>query len=372
MRSSRSLASRGVSIAALVTVSILALAGCASSPQASGETGAARSAAPTDVNFAYAATSPLASVLGAEQLKSWDDFGVNVTIDRVPDVGTATDLAIGKKAQFGHSAPTTAFAAMSQGVPITIIAGLGFGQGDHQAGYLTALGSSGIKTLGDLVGKKVAVTGIGTSYDFYLRAALEKIDLVAGKDVQIVPVPYPQMRGALAQGQVDAALLLAIDYATLKDEQPVNVLSTTAGLAGAPIEVTGVVVARNDWLKDNHDTAVDFLAGLLVSESTIEEDVAKNKAADTIAMLQPVLKYDAATMKAYETYRLSDVGHESELGGLLRVPKSFINPALKALQSSGGLPGKTPVTYKSAVDLSYLKDAYEKAGLTWNDDVKYQ
>lgn len=368
MHSSMSAKRWSKSIVAVLAVGALGLTGCAS-PSAP--------AAPADgagvpgAHFAYASTSPLASVLGAQQLKTWDDFGIDVTIDEVPDVGTATDLAIGKKADFGHSAPTTAFAAMSQGVPITIIAGLGFGQGEHQAGYLTALGSSDIKTLADLEGKKVAVTGIGTSYDFYLRAALQKENLVAGEDVQIVPVPYPQMRGALAQGQVDAALLLAVDYATLQGEQPVNVIATTADLAGAPMEVTGVVVARNDWLKDNHDTAVAFLAGLLKSESTIEDDVANNNAADTIEMLQPVVKYDDATMAAYVTYRLSDVGQESQLGGLLRVPKSFINPALETLQSGGGLPGKTVVTYDSAVDLSYLKDAYIEAGLTWNDDVKY-
>jgi ABC-type nitrate/sulfonate/bicarbonate transport system substrate-binding protein len=312
-------------------------------------------------------------VLGAQTLDTWGDFGIDVTVDQVPDVGTATDLAISKKAEFGHSAPTTAFAAMSQGVPITIIAGLGFGQGDHQAGYLTSLGTSDIKSLKDLKGKKVAVTGIGTSYDFYLRAALKNVGLEAGTDVQILPVPYPQMRGALAQGQVDAALLLAVDYATLKDQQPVNVIATTAELAGAPMEVTGVVVARNDFLQDpkNKNTIVDFLAGLLKSESTIEDDVANNNAAKTIAMLQPVLKYDDATMAAYETYRLSDVGQESQLGGLLRVPESFIDPALQSLASGGGLPGKTEVTYKSAVDLSYLKEAYAKAGITWNDDVKY-
>jgi hypothetical protein len=30
------------------------------------------------------------------------------------------------------------------------------------------------------------------------------------------------------------------------------------------------------------------------------------------------------------------------------------------------------VTYDSAIDLSYLKAAYQKAGLTWNNNVKYQ
>jgi NitT/TauT family transport system substrate-binding protein len=343
---------------------VLALAGCAGNSSTSSES--------KGVHFAYAATSPLASVLAAQQLKTWDSAGISITVDKVNNVGLATNLTNGKKAQFGHSAPTTAFAAMSQGVPIEIIASLGFGQGEHQAGYLTAPASSGIKTLADLKGKKVAVTGIGTSYDFYLRAALKKTGLTAGKDVQIVPVPYPQMKGALTQGQVDAALLLAVDYATLASKESVNVLVTTAGLAGSPIEDTGVVIARTDWLKKNHDAAVNFLAGLLKAESWIEGDVANNKAAKTIALLQPVLKYDKPTMDHYVKYRLQDVGQESKLGGLLRVPRAFVDPALASLKSGGGLPGKHPVTYDSAIDLSYLKEAYQKVGLTWNTDVKYQ
>ncbi|MFI6350087.1 ABC transporter substrate-binding protein [Streptomyces sp. NPDC050560] len=342
---------------------ILALAGCGSSQSKGGSSS-------TGARFAYASTSPLASVLAAQQLKTWDDAGVSVKVDQVNDVGLATDLTNGRKAQFGHSAPTTAFAAMSQGVPLKILASLGFGQGEHQAGYLTAPASSGIRSLKDLGGKKVAVTGIGTSYDFYLRAALKGVGL-STKDVQIVPVPYPQMKGALDQGQVDAALLLAVDYAGLKAEKKVNVVDTTAGLADAPIEITGCVVARTDWLKDNEKSAVGFLAGLLKAESWIEKDVASHQGAKTVKLLQPVLKYDKPTMRDYVTYRLLDIGQESKLGGLLRMPHSFVDPALKALEAGGGIPGKTKVTYESAIDLSYLKKAYKKAGLAWNEDVKY-
>jgi len=356
-------------LAAAIASGALALGGCSSTPASSDPD--STEASPIDLSFSYASTSPLASVLAAKESGSWTENGANVSIQEVPDVGTATDLAIGKKTQFGHSAPTTAFAAMSQGVPITIIAGLGFGHGDHQAGFLASLASSGIKTIADLRGKTVSVTGIGTSYDFLLRSALEKAGLDPAHDVKIVPVPYPQARGALQQGQVDAALMLAIDYARLSAQEDVNVIATTAELAGAPIEITGVVVARNDWLKDNHEAAVRFLAGLVEAEAATSEDVRTNDSKKTIALLQPILKYDEPTLAAYRKYRLDDIGKEPELQGLLRVPRSFVEPTLEALQAGGGLPGKTPVTYDSAVDMSYLKDAYQRAGIDWNDDVTY-
>jgi ABC-type nitrate/sulfonate/bicarbonate transport system substrate-binding protein len=362
---------RFVSAAAAVTAAAaLTMAGCSSGGStAQGASG--NGSGTTSAKFAYASTSPLASVIAAEQSGDWTKSGIDVSVDQVPDVGTATTLAIGKKDQFGHSAPSTAFAAMSQGVPITIIAGLGFGTGDAQAGYLTSLGSSGIKTLADLKGKTVAVTAIGSSYDFYLRAALKRIGLNPATDVHIVPVPYPQMQGALQQHTVDAALMLAVDRAQLGAKAPVNVIATTGQLADAPVEITGVVVARNDWLAQNRQTAVDFLTGLVKAEAATEKDVAGNHGAKTIAMLQPILKYNPATMAAYEKYRLDSIGQESQIMGLLRVPESFVTPALATLKSGGGLPGNTPVTYKSAVDLSYLKAAYAKAGIAWNTDVQY-
>lgn len=361
---------RRAGAAAAITAAALVMAGCASSGSASQST-SGNGSGTVSAKFAYASTSPLASVIAAEQSGDWTKNGIDVTVDQVPDVGTATTLAIGEKDQFGHSAPSTAFAAMSQGVPITIIAGLGFGTGNAQAGYLTSLASSGIKTLADLKGKTVAVTAIGSSYDFYLRAAFKRIGLDPTKDVHIVPIPYPQMEGALQQHTVNAALMLAVDYAKLGAKVPVNVIDTTGQLADAPVEITGVVVARNDWLKQNRQTAVDFLAGLVKAEAATENDVASNNSAKTIAMLQPILKYDPATMQAYQKYRLDSIGKESQIMGLLRVPESFVNPALATLKSGGGLPGNTPVTYASAVDLSYLKAAYAKDGITWNTDVQY-
>lgn len=373
MRSRRSPMPWTVSLTAALAVAALSLAGCAGgSSEASGGDESSSAEAPVDdVRFSYASTSPLASVVAAQELDTWDEQGIEVGLDEVPDVGTATDLTIGKKAQFGHSAPTTAFAAMSQGVPITIIAGLGFGHGDHQAGFLTSLPSSGITSIADLEGKTVSVTGIGTSYDYLLRAALQREGLDPEKDVTIVPVPYPQARGALKQGQVDAALLLAIDYAALDAEDNAVSIATTAELADAPIEITGVVVAREDWLEGNHEAVVRFLAGLVAAESATSEDVANNGAEDTIDLLQPVLKYDDATLEAYKEYRLEDIGEEPDLGGLLRVPESFVSPTLESLQAGGGLPGDAEVTFDSAVDLSFLKEAYERAGIEWNDDVTY-
>ncbi|WP_277953740.1 ABC transporter substrate-binding protein [Saccharopolyspora soli] len=350
-------ATRGLAV--VVTLCLLALSGCVS-PGSSRE-----------IKLGYASSSPIATILAAQQRHSWQGHGLDVSLENVNDVGLSTSLLSGNQVQFAHSAPTTVFAAVSQGAPVTILAGLGFGQGEHQGGYLAAPASSGIAKLADLRGKKVALTGIGTSYDFYLRAKLAGVGLTVGKDVQFVPVPYPQMIGALATKQVDAAVLLAVDYAKLRAREPVNVLATSADLANAPIEYTSCIVARTDWLVDHRQQAVDFLAGLLEAEKWLQQDIAQNQGQQARALLQPILRYDAPTMDSFYTYRLSDIGQEPELANLLGMPRDFVQPAIEALRAGGGLKGPVHVNYENTVDLSYLREAYQKAGLTWNDSAKF-
>ena len=65
-----------------------------------------------------------------------------------------------------------------------------------------------IRTLNDLKGKKVAVSGIGSATDFALRDALKKRGIEAGRDIAVLALGAPGIRyTALKTGSVDAAIL---------------------------------------------------------------------------------------------------------------------------------------------------------------------
>jgi NitT/TauT family transport system substrate-binding protein len=67
--------------------------------------------------------------------------------------------------------------------------------------------SASIKTTGDLKGKKVGVSSVGSSSDIATRAALKKMGLDPEKDVTIVPVGSAAQRtAAMLSGAIDAGV----------------------------------------------------------------------------------------------------------------------------------------------------------------------
>ncbi|HEX3048613.1 MAG TPA: ABC transporter substrate-binding protein [Bacillota bacterium] len=68
---------------------------------------------------------------------------------------------------------------------------------------LLALENSGIHTIKDLIGKKIAVNVLGAEADFIIRAFLKQNGLSI-KQVQLVVIPAANQEQALRTGQVDA------------------------------------------------------------------------------------------------------------------------------------------------------------------------
>ncbi|MGC4026889.1 MAG: aliphatic sulfonate ABC transporter substrate-binding protein [Mesorhizobium sp.] len=108
---------------------------------------------------------------------------------------------------FGASAGSAALLGHANGTPNKVIAWLS--RGEFTA--LLTLPDSGIKSLEDLRGKKVAATRATEPYLFLLRA-LEKANIPAS-EVEVVPLQHPEGRVALESRQVDAWAALDPDFA---------------------------------------------------------------------------------------------------------------------------------------------------------------
>ena len=70
---------------------------------------------------------------------------------------------------------------------------------------VTAPGSP-VKTVGDLAGRRIAMTAKNTASDLLVKSVMTDHGVDAGK-VNWVQIPFPNVGSALRQGQVDAALL---------------------------------------------------------------------------------------------------------------------------------------------------------------------
>ena len=96
--------------------------------------------------------------------------------------------------------------ARTQGIPITAVATSeveGTNAPDNWQNIMVK-GSSSIQTPADLAGKTIAVNALKGVGEVMIKAALEKSG-VDPNSIKLLAVPFPTMRSALANGQVDAA-----------------------------------------------------------------------------------------------------------------------------------------------------------------------
>jgi NitT/TauT family transport system substrate-binding protein len=138
----------------------------------------------------------------------------------------------------------------TQGIPITVIAASdaeGTSEADNWQNILVK-GSSSIRNPADLAGKTIAVNALKGVGEVMIRAALKKRG-VDPSSIKLLAMPFPTMRTALANGQVDAVWT----------PEPFNsqILGDGGRIVMAPGPVLGkyfpigCYAARADWVQKN-------------------------------------------------------------------------------------------------------------------------
>ena len=105
-----------------------------------------------------------------------------------------------------------------------------------------------IKTLDDLKGKKLAFLGPGTVPDMFL-SALPKKTKIRKEDIDLVPMPAPNMPDALAQALVDA--IFAIPPADTVAEQKYKARTIANATDLVPYAGLATFVLRRDFAEAN-------------------------------------------------------------------------------------------------------------------------
>jgi NitT/TauT family transport system substrate-binding protein len=158
----------------------------------------------------------------------------------------------------GYIGWTPAFIAATSGIDIVTAAASeteGTAVADNWQNVMVK-GSSSIRTPQDLAGKTIAVNALKGVAELVIRASLDKLGVDASS-VKLVPIPFPAMRTALANGQVDAA------------HMPEPFMSQTLNLDGGrivlapgpaimPFLPNGVYVARGSWARESPALARQF------------------------------------------------------------------------------------------------------------------
>ena len=171
--------------------------------------------------------------------------------------------------QIGEVGSAGIAAAVSRGEPLELFWILD-DIGDAEA--LVVKNNSGIKTLADLKGKKIAMPFNSTTH-FHTMVALEQAKINPA-DVQILNMRPPEVRAAWQRGDIHATFIWDPVLAEAKKDGKVILTSGKISADTGKATFDGYIVNR-EWAKANKDFMVKFVKVLAGSDDNYRKNKAK-------------------------------------------------------------------------------------------------
>jgi NitT/TauT family transport system substrate-binding protein len=205
--------------AAAVLALAAATAACSSSSSSSSSSAAGRTspsatgsaASVTNVTLGYVPYSDDASLFYAEDSGIFRQHGLNVSfVAQASPVAVEASMASGTE-QFGFITTPVLINLASKGVGVKCVSTVDGNEPTNPADdttVLVAAKGSGITSIKDLAGKNVAEVQL-TSLNSLSVMVLAKQAGVDPSSIHQIAIPFPQMPAALAQGRVQAAVIVA-------------------------------------------------------------------------------------------------------------------------------------------------------------------
>ncbi|WP_313821935.1 ABC transporter substrate-binding protein [Citricoccus sp.] len=197
--------------------------------------------------------------------------GLDVTVDVSIGGAAAVPAVVNGETQFAGSNTVSAILAASKGLPITIVAAgtrTMEDPGDDFARIMAST-SSGVEEAEDLEGATIAVNTLENINDVVIMTLMED----AGADrtqVQFAEMGFSDMLPALANGQVDAALLIEPFVTMAVDQGATEVASPYA--ESRPNMMVGTYMTSEEYVAENPETVEAFQRGISATGQAIAED----------------------------------------------------------------------------------------------------
>jgi NitT/TauT family transport system substrate-binding protein len=240
----------------LASALVAACGGTAESSSNSGD-----DAGSTELRIGTLKIAALTNLYAADKLGYFADQGLTVEFTQMGGGAELLPAVSAGKIDMALSIPSSAIQAREGGFDFKMVMQNEVAASeapDSQAVFVRA--DSKVSRVADLKGKRIAVNNIGSQMWLSMVEVLDRAG-VDQDDVQFLEMPFPNMREALANDQVDAVFNVepfTSDMAASGDFQAISYAATEA-LPGQPV---GAFWATTQWYEENEQAAEKFVAAM--------------------------------------------------------------------------------------------------------------
>lgn len=201
----------------------------------------------------------------ARDLKLFEKAGLAPTYVKFVAGAPMIEAAQGKSIDVTDIGIVPFLIGMSKGVDWSMI---GISMEQAYAEGIAVRKDSGIAAFGDLKGKRIGFFK-GSTAHYGLMMALRQQG-IRPDQVKLLHMAPAEQLAALAKGDIDAAWTWEPWLQRMAHEANARILATE-GDFGIYANVAGFA-ARRDWVRDNRETAVRFLQGLLMAYDVMQKN----------------------------------------------------------------------------------------------------
>jgi NitT/TauT family transport system substrate-binding protein len=249
--------------------------------------------AATKVTFLYTAVNSWVGIFVAKDQGFLEKHGLDVDLSLAQNGSVISAALVADSAQIGGPTPTVLLQANEQGLDLVAIAGTGAYPLKDQSGII-ARRDSGIKTVKDLVGRKVGVPGLGGIIDVLSKKWVES----NGADyhrVDWIELTFPQMGDALKTGLVDAVAAVDPFYSRIIDAKlGENIGSYAAVIPAGTVPV--IYTSTRSWAMKNRAAIEALRVALKEAEAFIRDPANAALARASLAKYTKLPSQVAATL----------------------------------------------------------------------------
>ncbi|MQA80563.1 MAG: PhnD/SsuA/transferrin family substrate-binding protein [Streptosporangiales bacterium] len=282
-------------------------------------------------------------ILMARDEKLMEPFGIDLEINTFQNTGQIIPALLSGSLDIGTATPEQMFAAQDEEPELKMICS------EVSTNPYSLIVSPNIKTIDDLKGKTIGVTGIGASADYFTAVLmLEDAGLKEKQDYTFINAGPPAQRAtALIEGQVDAVMSFEPDAQKLVDKG-MKSIAEASELDNLHDVIIAMYMAKQGWYEDedNHELAVDFFRGYLASVEWLYDPANKSRAVDIIAKQMKVS--DKAATATYDKF-VTELKAYPKDG---RIDPAFLETTAKNAKIAG---------VKAAPAIDSLPDRYDNS-----------